>query len=48
MAKVSLLDEAVTFDIAYAMGRMLRGRGIYEEAKVFHLTALGGQRKVLG
>ena len=41
MAKVSLPDEAVTFDIN------VRKKGKYEEAKVLYLAALEGRRRVL-
>ena len=46
--RVSLPDEAVTYDIANQLGCKLEMKGKYEEAKVFWLTALEGQRMVLG
>ena len=48
MAKVSLSDEAVTYDIATQLGDELREKGKFEEEKVFYLAALGGRRRVLG
>ena len=48
MAKVSLPDEAVTYDIANNLGVVLYEKGKYEEAKVFWLTALEGRRRILG
>ena len=49
MAKVSLLDEAVTYDVATQLGCVLdENKGQYEEAKVFFLAALEGRRRVFG
>ena len=48
MAKVSLPEEAVTYEIAYSLGIKLKKKGKYEEAKVFYLAALEGLRRVLG
>ena len=48
MAKVSMPDEAVTYDIATMLGVELYHQGKYEEAKVFKLAAFEGQRRVLG
>ena len=50
MAKVSLPEEAVTYDIANDLGAkmMEKGNGKDEEAKVFQLAALEGRRRVLG
>ena len=48
MAKVSLPDEAVTYDVANDLGLELRKKGVFEEAKVFYLAALAGRRRVLG
>ena len=48
MAKVSLPEEAVTYDIANQLGMVLEEKGKYEEAKVFYLAALEGRRRVLG
>ena len=48
MAKVSLPEEAVTYDIANQLGGSLEFKGKYEEAKVFYLAALEGRRRVLG
>jgi tetratricopeptide (TPR) repeat protein len=48
MAKVSLPEEAVTYDIANNLGAELDEKGKYEEAKVFWLAALEGWRRVLG
>ena len=42
--KVSLPDEAVTYDIANNLGEELRMKGEYDEAKVFFLAALEGGR----
>ena len=47
-AKVTLVDEAVTFDIANDLGDRLCKEGEYEEAKVFNLVTLEGKRRVLG
>ena len=47
-AKVSLPEEAVTYDIANTLGGKLREKGKYEKAKVFYLAALEGKRRVLG
>ena len=46
--RVSLPDEAVTYDIANQLGCKLEMEGKYEEAKVFWLAALEGRRRVLG
>ena len=46
--KVSLADEAVTYDIANDMGRRVVSKGQYEEANAFFLSAFEGQRRVLG
>jgi tetratricopeptide (TPR) repeat protein len=48
MAKVSLPDEAVTYEIANDLGIKLDDEGKYEAAKVFYLAALEGRRRVLG
>ena len=48
MAKVSLPEETVTYDIASQLGYEMRKKGKYEEAKVFYLAALEGRRRVLG
>ena len=47
-AKVSLPEEAFTYHIANDLGIRLDEKGKYEEAKVFKLAALEGQRRVLG
>ena len=47
-AKVSLPEEAVTYQIANSLGVRMVKKGKYEEAKVFWLAALKGQRRVLG
>ena len=48
MAKVSLPDKAVTYDVSNELGMELRKKGIHEEAKVFYFAALEGHRRVLG
>ena len=48
MGKVSLPDEAVTYDIANDLEEELREKGKFEETKVIHLAALEGRRVVLG
>ena len=48
MAKVSLPEEAVTYDIAHDLGFRLEKKGKYEEVKVFWLAALEGRKRVLG
>ena len=48
MAKVSLPDEAVTYDVADDLGSQCFKKGKYEEAKELWLAALEGQRRVLG
>ena len=49
MAKVSLPEEAVRYDIANNLGVLLdEKKGKYEEAKVFSLAGLEGRRRVLG
>ena len=48
MAKVSLPEEGVTYDIVNSPGIELKNKGKYEEAKVFYLAALEGRRRVLG
>ena len=48
MAKVSLPDEGVTYIIANDLGSCLDDQGKYEDANVFYLAALAGQRRVLG
>ena len=48
MAKASLLDEAVSYDVAKILGDELRKKGNYEEAKGFFLVVLEGRRTVLG
>jgi tetratricopeptide (TPR) repeat protein len=48
MAKVSLPDEAVTYNIANSLGIRMEDKVKYEEAKVFHLAALEGRTRVLG
>ena len=48
MAKVSLPDETVTFQIASDLGFELRQKGEFEDAKMFYLAALEGRRRVLG
>ena len=45
--KVSLPDEAVSFDIANDLGNGFMEKGKHEETKVFYLTALEGRRSVL-
>ena len=40
MAKVSLPDEAVTYDVANQLGEELRKRGQYQEAKVLYLAII--------
>ena len=47
-AKVTLPDEAVTFDIASQLGIKLYRTGKYEEAKVLYLAALEGRWRLLG
>ena len=47
-SKVSLPDEAVTYDITNQLGIKLVQKAKLEEAKVFHLAALEGRRRVLG
>ena len=47
-AKISLAEEAITYNIASMLGYELFKKGKYEEAKVFHLTALEGKRSVHG
>ena len=48
MAKVSLPDEVVTYDVANELGAALHEKGKYDETKVLWLTALEGRRRVLG
>ena len=48
MAKVSLPDDAVTYNVANEVGIQLYEKGKYEETKVFYLTALEGGRRVHG
>ena len=48
MAKVSLPDEAVTYDAASQLGGELDHQGQFEEAKEFYLAALEGYRRVPG
>ena len=49
MAKVSVPEEAVAYNIANSLGVVLdKRKGKYDEAKVFYLAALEGQRRVLG
>ena len=49
IANVSLPDEAVTFDIAHDdLGADMYDQGKYQEAKLFWLAALEGERRVLG
>ena len=48
ISKVSLPEEAATYDIASGLGIKMEDKGKYEEAKVFYLAALEGQRRVLG
>ena len=48
MAKVSLPDDAVTYDVATKLGMELDDKGKNEEAKVFYLAALEGRRRVHG
>ena len=45
MAKVSLPDKAVTFEIANSLGDKLDDLGKYEEAKVSYLAVLEGRRR---
>ena len=45
--KVSLPEEAVTYDVADLLGIELDLQGKYEEAKVFKLAVLEGRRSVL-
>ena len=47
-AKLTLPDEAVTYDITNNLGERLRLEGSYEESKVIHLAALERRRRVLG
>ena len=47
MAKVSLPDEAVTYDVANQLGARLQEKGKHEEAKALYLAALEGKRRVL-
>ena len=46
--KVTLPQEAVTYDVANSLGGKLRKNGQFEEVKVFYLAALEGRRRVLG
>ena len=48
MAKVSLSEEAVTYNIANELGAGLYEESEYEEAKVLLLAALEGRRRLLG
>jgi uncharacterized Ntn-hydrolase superfamily protein len=48
MAKMSLPEDAVSFDIANSLGARLHDKGQFQDAKVLWLTALGGRRRVLG
>ena len=48
MAKVSLLDVAVSYTIANDLGGRLYRKRQYEEAKEIHLAVLEGRRRVLG
>ena len=48
VAKVSLPYEVVTYSAANDLGAKLEKEGQYEEAKVIHLAALEGRRRVLG
>ena len=48
MAKGSLPDEAVSYDIPNDLGNGFMEKGKREEMKVFYLTALEGRRRVLG
>ena len=48
MAKVSLPDEAITYDVANSLGNELDQKGQYQEVKVLYLAALEGRRGVLG
>ena len=49
MAMISLPDEAVSFDIKNSLGYYLRYyKGEHKEAKMLHLAALEGRRRVLG
>ena len=43
MAKVSLPDEAITYDVANDLGEYLREKGEHEQVKVIHLAALEGR-----
>ena len=46
--KVSLPEEAATYDVANDLGIELGEKGKLEEAKVLYLAALEGRRRVLG
>ena len=48
IAKVSVTDETVAYDISNNLGEELMKKGGHEEAKVFYLAALEGRRRVLG
>ena len=49
IVRISLPDEAVTFEIANDLGSWLdKNKGQYKEAKGFYLAALEGRRRVLG
>ena len=45
MAKISLPEEAVTYDVASEVGIELKKKGTYEEAKVLYLATLEGRRR---
>ena len=48
MARISLLDEAITYKTANQRGGYLDGdKGHHEEAKAFYLAALKGRKRVL-
>jgi tetratricopeptide (TPR) repeat protein len=46
--KVTLSEDAVTYDVATCLDIELKNKGNYEEAKVLWLAALEGRRRVLG
>ena len=48
IAKVSLPDEAVSYDIASQLGSKFADKRQFEEAKGLYFAALGGKRRVLG
>ena len=48
MAKVSLPDEAVTYNVANSLGVRLDKKGKYQGANFFKLAASEGRRRMLG